>query len=186
MAITHFYLLHHPEKMSLLRSELRDIPESASWKDLEQLPYLSGCIAEGNRLSFGVAARTPRIAPNEPLYYRNFTIPAGTPVSETTLSIHTNETIFPNAWEFRPERWMGQEGIELRKYQMSLGKGSRNCVGMNLANAEMFLTIAAMARYDMKLYETDVSDVRMKHEFHVGFPKLDSKGIRAVVCGKSA
>jgi hypothetical protein len=67
---------------------------------------------------------------------------------------------------------------------MAFNKGSRSCVGINLAHAEMFLVIAAVARYDMKLYETDVSDVRFKHEFHVAFPKLESKGVRAVVLRK--
>jgi cytochrome P450 len=184
MTIVHFYLLHHPEKMARLRSELQETSETATWRELEQLPYLSGCIAEGNRLSFGVAGRTSRIAPHETLQYKQYTIPPGTPISETTLAVHTNESIFPEPWKFKPERWMGKEGTELRKYQMAFNKGSRSCVGMNLAHAEMFLAIAAMARYDMELYETDISDVKFKHEFHVAFPKLDSKGIRAVVEGK--
>jgi hypothetical protein len=67
---------------------------------------------------------------------------------------------------------------------MAFNKGGRSCVGINLAHAEMFLAIAAMARYEMRLYQTDVSDVKFKHEFHVAFPKLDSKGVRAIVQGK--
>jgi hypothetical protein len=69
---------------------------------------------------------------------------------------------------------------------MAFNKGSRSCVGINLAHAEMFLVIVAMARYDMKLFETNVSDVKFKHEFHVTFPKSESKGVRAVMQGKVA
>lgn len=98
--------------------------------------------------------------------------------------MHTDEAIFPDPWSFRPERWVGKEGIELHKYQMAFNKGSRSCVGINLAHAEMFLVIAAVARYDMKLYQTDETDVKFQHDFQVAFPKRDSKGVRAVVNGE--
>jgi cytochrome P450 len=172
--------------MAKLRSELRSIPSPASWTQLEQLPYLSACIAEGNRLSFGVAARTARISPAHPLHYKTYIIPPGTPLSSTTLSVHTDEKIFPDPWEFRPERWLGKEGMERRKYQMAFNKGSRSCVGINLAHAEMFLMIREVVGWEMRLFETDVGDVRFKHEFHVAFPKLGSMGVRAVVEGKVA
>ena len=171
--------------MARLRAELRTLPDSATWSQSEQLPYLSGVIAEGNRLSFGVTARACRIAPDEALQYGKYTIPAGTPVSMTTLSVHTDESIFPDPWKFDPERWIGPEGAERRKYQMAFNKGGRICIGMNLANAEMFLVLAAVAQYDMELFETDLSDVQFKHDFHVAYPKLDSKGVRVMVRGKA-
>lgn len=181
MAITHFYLLQNPEVMSRVREELQTLPQTASWTELEQLPYFSGCIAEGNRLSFGVTTRTCRIAVAETLHYKQYSIPPGTPMSETSLSVHTNETIFPEPWEFRPERWMGKEGMNKKKYQMAFNKGGRVCIGMNFAHAEMFLCLAAMVRYNMELFETDILDVKFQHDFHVGFPRLDSKGVRAMV-----
>ena len=185
MAIAHFHLLNNPSSMSKLRADLSTVPETASWTQLEQLPYLSGVIAEGNRLSFGVTARVCRIAPDETLNYKGHLLPPGTPVSTTTLAVHTDENIFPDPWAFKPERWMGQEGAERRKYQMAFNKGDRNCIGINLAHAEMFLAIAAMARYDMELFETDLADVQFKHDFHVAYPKLESKGVRAIVRGKA-
>ncbi|KAL8826760.1 MAG: hypothetical protein Q9191_003596 [Dirinaria sp. TL-2023a] len=185
IAVAHFHMLANPEIMRRVRAELRNVPESASWTELEQLPYLSGVIAEGNRLSFGVTARVCRIAPDEDLQYQQYTIPAGIPVSMTTLSVHTDETIFPDPWAFKPERWMGQEGAERKKYQMAFNKGGRNCVGINLAHAEMFLAIAAVARYEMDLFQTDLSDVEFRHDYHVAYPRLGSKGIRAVVRGKA-
>ena len=171
--------------MARLRSELRTVPETASWPELEQLPYLSAVIAEGNRLSFGVTARVCRIAPDEALQYKSHVIPAGTPVSMTTLCAHTDERIFPRPWIFDPDRWLGQEGTERRKYQMAFNKGGRSCIGINLAHAELFLAIAAVARYDMELFDTDLSDVEFKHDYHVAYPKLNSKGVRAMVHGKA-
>lgn len=167
-----------------MRAEVLKVPYTATWSDLQQLPYLNGCIAEGNRLSFGVTARASRIAPMETLQYEQYKIPPGTPVSQTTLSTHTNEEIFPDPWSFRPERWFGAEGTERRKYAMTFNKGGRSCIGINLAYAELFLMVAAVVRYDMQLFETDESDAKFQHDFHVAFPKLGSKGIQALVKGK--
>lgn len=185
IGIAHFHLLANPDIMQRVRAELKTVSDSASWTELEQLPYLSAVIAEANRLSFGVTARVCRIAPDEELRYGKYTIPAGTPLSMTTLSVHTDETIFPEPWTFKPERWLGQKGAAKRKYQMAFNKGGRNCVGINLAHAEMFLALAAVARYDMELFKTDISDVEFRHDYHVSYPKLGSKGIRASVLGRA-
>ena len=50
----------------------------------------------------------------------------------------------------------------------------------------MFLVVGAVARYNMELFETDISDVEFRHDYHVAYPKLDSKGVRAAVRGKAA
>jgi hypothetical protein len=36
-------------------------------------------------------------------------------------------------------------------------------------------------RFKFELYETDVTDVRLAHDFFLPSPKLDSKGIRAKI-----
>lgn len=116
IGIAHYHLLANPAIMQRVRVKLKTVSTSASWTDLEQLPYLSAVIAEANRLSFGVTARVCRIAPDEELQYKQYTIPAGTPLSMTTLSVHTDETIFPDPWAFKPERWLRHEGAARRKY----------------------------------------------------------------------
>ena len=50
----------------------------------------------------------------------------------------------------------------------------------------MFLAIAAVARYNMELFEPDISDVEFQHGYQVAYPKLDLKGVRASVRGKVA
>ncbi|KAF7929088.1 hypothetical protein EAE99_004832 [Botrytis elliptica] len=194
LKIIFYHLLKNPAIIKKLRAELDTAQTSTSWATLEHLPYLSAVIEEGNRLSFGVTARTARIA-HEQLTYtpsshvkstinkgKSYKIPAGTPISITTLSAHTAETVFPDPFVFDPERWLGDEGRERRKYQMAFGKGGRICIGIELARAELYLVTAALVtRLDMKLFETDESDVAFIHGYQVAMPKMDSKGLRVTV-----
>ncbi|KAL3481678.1 cytochrome P450 [Aspergillus californicus] len=187
------HILASPTIVTKLRDELRTVPTSASLTELEQLPYLSAIIEEGNRLSFGVTARAARIA-HETLTYtpsshvppnpasKSYTIPPGTPISITTLCAHTAETVFPNPYVFNPDRWLGEDGKERRKFQMAFSKGTRKCLGIELARAELSLVVAALIRgFDMTLYETDASDVAFTHDYHIAMPKMDSKGVRVMV-----
>jgi len=66
-----YHLCANPRVLQNLRIEQSTISNLTSWTwtTLEQLlPYLSAVIEEGDRLSFGVTARTARIA-HEPLTY---------------------------------------------------------------------------------------------------------------------
>ena len=188
ICITHYYLLANPSMLSKVRAELRTLsnPNTASFTQLEQLPYLNAVIAERNRLSFGLTKRNCRVAPDEALQYNDYTIPAGTPVSMTSLCVHLDEEVFPDPWAFKPERWLGPEGATARRYQFAFGRGPRKYLGINLAHAELYLVIAAVAWYDMKLYKTDESDVKFQHDYQIAHPKLDSQGIRTLILGREA
>ncbi|KAF8850501.1 putative cytochrome P450 [Acephala macrosclerotiorum] len=183
-----FYLLRDQGMLEKLRTELRTVmPTPTSvvlWRRLEQLPYLSAVVSEGLRISIGVTTRLPRVATDETLLYQNWTIPFRTPVSETNYFILTNPRLFPDPFTFRPERWLkdGQYNRSLDKYLVNFGRGSRQCLGMNLAYAELFLTVTTIfRRFEMELYETDESDVKIEHDYFAPVPRLDSKGVRIMV-----
>ena len=139
-----------------LRAELRNVlppgsdhsPEAAqqntkalSLTQLERLPYLTAVIAEGLRLSPGLATRLARVAPDRELVYTdNWVIPRGTPVGMTTLLLHWDERVYPDARHFKPERWLerlgGQEGREEDRVKREektfapFSRGTRICLGM--------------------------------------------------------
>ena len=133
--------------------------------------------------------RSQRIAPDRSLQYQNWTIPPGTIVSMTGYMNHINPAIFPVPEEFRPERWLKDEDTaarNLEKYLLPWGKGTRICLGMNLAYAELYLTLAAVfRRFDLQLFETTGEDVKVVHDFIFGAPRLDSRGVKVVVKGLS-
>ena len=102
--------------------------------NLEKLPYLTACIQEGIRLSYGVSARNPRVSPVAPMQYKEWSIPAGTPVSMTTVDVHHDERFFPDSRSFIPERWLDNpktaDGGSLGRYLVAFGRGPRSCLGI--------------------------------------------------------
>ncbi|KAI3322538.1 cytochrome P450 [Xylariaceae sp. AK1471] len=194
LVIAHYHLLTRPDFMSKLRSELathRKSAAAATPAQLEQLPYLSAIIQEAHRLSFGLTGRNPRVCPDNVITYSGetatYAFPPGTSLSASTLLIHTDEIIFPEPWRFLPERWLIADQAVLarrRRCMLSFMRGPRVCIGRHLANAEMAVLVAAMARWDMRLFETTAQDVEFCHDYHVLCPRLGSKGVRVEVLGR--
>ena len=59
-----------------------------------------------------------------------------------------------------------------------------DCLLISLAYMELYIVLATVfRRFSLELYETDVSDVELAHDFAVPSAKLDSKGIRVRVLG---
>jgi cytochrome P450 len=102
----------------------------------------------------------------------------------SSIFIHDDPELFPEPRSFRPHRWLNKDRTRLEKYLTSFGKGTRSCLGMNLARVEIFLVLACMFRvFDLELFETDLSDVEMVHDFVIPVPRLDSKGVRVLIKG---
>ena len=181
---TTYHILANPEIHSKLKAELRQaIPDPASippLAQLEQLPYLHAIIQEGHRLSYGVVGRLQRISPDKPLQYQDWTIPAGTPVSMTALLQHMDPSKFSNPTTFSPDRWLNSPD-KAEKYLVPFSKGTRQCMGINLATAEIYLTLATVfRRFDMELYETTARDAEIAHDYFIPHGHADSKGVRVV------
>jgi len=201
LTVIAFHLLANPTLLKQLKEELKSVhpnPNSRpSLQELERLPFLTGVLKEGLRLGYGATGRSARIAPDASLKCGNWVIPPGTPVSLTIPLTHHDETIFPNPEAFLPDRWILEDSSRLDKYLVSFSKGSRVCVGMNLAWAELYLCIAGVfSRFGcgdvqdasdvgmLKLYETDETDVVMASDMFFPVPRDGSKGVRVKVTTK--
>ena len=145
LSVVTTHLLENPEMLSKVQAELKsivkDLTNLPKWSELEKLPYFGAVITEAIRLSYGVATRLARIAPDDAMHYSGvwndesveLTIPPGTPVGMTNVLIHANETIFPKADQYLPERWLNADStrrIDLEKYLLSFSRGTRQCIGM--------------------------------------------------------
>ena len=140
MRVILYHLYSNPDVLTRLRAELREaggcqpsgsFPADLDWVKLQQLPYLTGVLHEGLRLSPALASRMARVAPDRDLFYDQWRIPKGTPVGMTTILMHYDEKLYPEPESFVPDRWVD---LEVRKKAdktyAPFSRGTRNCLGM--------------------------------------------------------
>ncbi|KAJ9197384.1 hypothetical protein DTO164E3_5817 [Paecilomyces variotii] len=201
LTVAMFHILENPSIRQRLEDELRSVNlnpdnnnndnhnqmDSPKLSDLERLPYLTACIQECLRLSYGVTSRLARVAPDQILKIAGYDIPPGTSIAMSSVLIHRDANIFPEPEKFRPERWL--ENPRLDRYLVAFSKGSRQCVGINLAYAELYMALGGIFRtfaqreQDEKrlvLYESSIEDVAVVGDMFIPAVKKGVKGVRAV------
>ncbi|KAH8671569.1 cytochrome P450 [Xylariales sp. PMI_506] len=205
LSVITYHLLTKPEIRAKLARELNAaVPDPRSlptWTTLEKLPYLGAVLQEGLRLSYGVSARTSRVPTEENLLYRGewtppgakapvgveYVIPQGYAIGMSSAITHHDESIFPDSHAFIPERWLDdnmERKKDLERYMLSFSKGSRACLGMNLAFCELHLALTALTLRvfpQMHLFETTEVDVKYDHDMFVPLTSDDSKGVRVTI-----
>lgn len=170
LRVTIYHLFKNPNILGRLREELASSNIELSDAEigstglaaLEALPYLNAVLMEGLRLGTVVASRLQRVAPDRDLQYGQWRIPAGTPVGMTPLLMHQDETLFPEPKVFRPERWLNGDGDLVRIDQgfEPFSRGTRICLGMHLAWAELYTVIAKLLWcFDLSLDDVGPLDV---------------------------
>ncbi|KAI1129791.1 cytochrome P450 [Nemania abortiva] len=153
-----FHIYSNPRILQKLRAELAAAPDH-DCKTLEKLPYLTAIINEAMRLAPAIATRSARIAQEKDLVYANWRIPAGTPVGMTIHLLHQNEEQYPEPQRFNPDRWMPNPWQLDNKTFVPFGKGKRNCLGMHLAWAEIYLLLGNIVqRFEFKFPKTKSED----------------------------
>ncbi|KAL4877950.1 cytochrome P450 [Aspergillus karnatakaensis] len=184
-----FHILDRPEIRRRIRAELEqpmgDWPHKVpDFADLQKLPYLQAIIKESLRMSCPIIHRLARVSPDVPIQYKNYTIPPGVPVSMCVYYMHYDAKVFPEPHKFIPERWLGEIDPAMSQSFVPFTRGSRNCLGQNLAMAEINLCLGVLFRPggpDLELFETDETAVKPAHDFVGGVPKLGTKGLRVLV-----
>ncbi|KAI0437891.1 cytochrome protein [Xylaria telfairii] len=189
LTISIYHIVNNHSTYNRLREELfAAIPNPKrmpSWTVLQQLPFLTACIEESLRLAYGVTQRLPRVHDHD-IIYGDLVIPKGTTVSMSIYDVSHDENIFPNSFEYRPERWLGNprssDGRQLSRYMVSFGRGTRSCVGLQLAYAELFIGLATLfRRFNFEIYNTDRRDVEAARDGFVPRPVRGSNGVRVLV-----
>ena len=216
LSVATYHLISSPRVLAKLKAELKAAIPNADTSVpigvLEKLPYLVAVVQEALRLSDGVTARLQRVSPEKPIVFtdrsgsgkgKEYLIPPQTPVAISSYYVHRDETIFPDAESFIPERWI--ENSRLNRFLVSFSKGSRQCLGINLAYAEIYLCLAAIFRRFgsaggggggeddgvseeddddegvLELFETGLKDVVTVADLFLPAPVEESEGIRIKV-----
>ena len=137
-------------------------------------------------LSVGAYSRLPRVNKHSSMQYASWTIPAGTAIGMSALYIAHDATIFPSPRSFQPARWLAPGARDrLEPFLTAFGKGTRRCVGENLAYAELYVVAASVLRRfpTLKLWETGPEDVEAVHDYFAGMWRFEDgrKGLQVVI-----
>ncbi|KAF2217551.1 hypothetical protein CERZMDRAFT_108251 [Cercospora zeae-maydis SCOH1-5] len=190
LTIACFHITDQPAIRERLVAELCEAaPDETAmpdWDALVKLPYLSACVEEAIRLTYGLSQRRARGFFDGPLIYKDWVIPPGVFVGMDNWDVAHDENIFPNSHSYIPERWLGEplapDGRPLKAYQAAFGKGSRSCIGMHLAYAELYIGIGQFFRSPLgsraMIHESDQSDLELVRDHFVPRARASSEGIR--------
>ncbi|KUI53174.1 Trichodiene oxygenase [Cytospora mali] len=88
----------------------------------------------------------------------------------TVFLMHTDEALYPEPMRFDPERWVGAARKTSEKTFAPFSRGTRICLGMYLAWAEMYLVLAALVQnFDFEFPDATAADFEFESDrFTIG------------------
>jgi cytochrome P450 len=105
-----------------------------------------------------------------------YAVSADTPVTMSILLVHHREDLYPEPFEFRPERFLG--GRKPGTYEwIPFGGGIRRCLGAALAMAEQRVVLEAMARR----LDLEAPEPEPERALHRNVTMIPARGGRVVV-----
>ncbi|KAF2275245.1 cytochrome P450 [Westerdykella ornata] len=163
---TTYLLLKHPEVFKRLKQEVRASFKDESEIDLQsvsKLEYMLAVLDESMRIYTPVPKQGNRIVPKGGVMMAGQWVPGGTSVEVSQYATSLSETNFRNPNSFVPDRWLNPPPTEYadddRAARATFSLGPRNCIGRNLAYAEMRLILAKICfNFDMELDEERCGD----------------------------
>ncbi|KAF2221009.1 cytochrome P450 monooxygenase [Elsinoe ampelina] len=161
LTCTTFLMLKHGEAYQKVRDEVRSkftSQEDITIEAANQLPYTIAVLNEGMRMVPPVPAGFVRKVPKEGAFVSGYWLDGNCNASVSVSQYPANHSTsnFRDADQFVPERWLGDAKYadDKRGAFSPFSFGPRNCLGKNLAYAEMRVILAKMVfNFDMVLEE---------------------------------
>ncbi|KAJ9143404.1 putative Cytochrome P450 [Pleurostoma richardsiae] len=161
-----YLLLKNPECMRKLTEEVRSTfrtEDEITMTSVGILPYMLACLNEGLRryppASFGL----PRVTPKGGARIAGVFVPEDTAVSVWQWAAYHSTRNFAQPFDFLPERWLDNPHGDKLDAVQPFSIGPRNCIGRNLAFAEMRLVLARLVfNFDMRLADPDQDWMKQK------------------------
>lgn len=159
-------LMRQPTAYQLLQAEIRaafPTPGDVSVSAALALPFLMACLKETMRLAPPFPDGMRRQVGPSGAIIAGTPVPGGTVVSVSCLAAFTSADNFASPLSFRPERWLATPIVDGGLCSADFGAdkhdafhpfsyGSRACLGVNLAWAEMaMITARLLGEFDVSL-----------------------------------
>ncbi|KAI1799559.1 putative cytochrome P450 [Daldinia bambusicola] len=152
-----YLLTTNPDKLEKLTQEVRSAfknDDEITLTSVGQLSYMLACLNESLRRYPPVPTGMPRQAPKGGATVMGKYIEEGTVVAVWQYAINHDENHWTDPYSFAPERFLGDPKYKNDKLDamQPFSVGPRNCIGRNLAYAEMRLILARIIyNFDMKI-----------------------------------
>ncbi|KAF2803086.1 cytochrome P450, partial [Mytilinidion resinicola] len=152
-----YFMLKRPETYEELKREIRTAFDSADDININavaKLKYLNACIEEGLRIFPPAPSAHPRVAPSGGSVVCGRFVPEKTVVGVGAWAAHHSIRMWREPELYLPERWLGDPEFDSdhKKASQAFSYGPRNCLGKNLAWAEMRLIMAHLVwNFDLEL-----------------------------------
>ena len=145
------YWVHHlPEVKARLLEEIASLGASPDPMAIAKLPYLDAVCKETLRI-YPVAMLTFARVVQQPMQLLGYDLEPGLVLMGNIFSVHQREDIYPDAKQFKPERFLEREFTSGEF--VPFGGGARRCIGEALANFELRLVLATVvSRYQLTLF----------------------------------
>ncbi|XP_022107914.1 cytochrome P450 2J2-like [Acanthaster planci] len=135
------YMMAHPEIQRRVQKELDDVTSRNRLpriSDKPELPYTEAVLCEIQRIGTIVPVHVHMSS--EDTTIAGYNIPKGTIVATSIWQIHYDPLVWEEPEEFRPERFLNQDGkFRPRLEFIPFGIGRRICLGEHLAKMELFI-----------------------------------------------
>ncbi|KAJ8120697.1 hypothetical protein O1611_g10299 [Lasiodiplodia mahajangana] len=152
-----YLITRHPEVQRKLEHEIRSSFKSEDeilLNTVNELPYMLAVLNESLRRYPPLASGMLRDVPKGGATVDGDPLPEDTVVSVFQWAINHWDKYWTDPMEFRPERWLGDEKYKTDVFDamQAFSTGPRNCIGKNLAYAEMRLIVARIIfNFDLTL-----------------------------------
>ncbi|TVU46970.1 hypothetical protein EJB05_06544, partial [Eragrostis curvula] len=141
-------LLKHPEVLAKATEELDRVLGRdrlvVTEGDIPSLPYVESVVKETMRMHPVAPLLAQRLS-REDTSFSGYHIPEGTRVLVNVWAIGRDPAVWDAPEEFRPERFLGSGGVDVRGHDFQLlpfGSGRRMCPGISLGLKMVHLSLA--------------------------------------------
>ncbi|KAF3064163.1 Isotrichodermin C-15 hydroxylase [Daldinia childiae] len=168
-----FLLTTNPDKLAKVTEEVRSCFESdqeITLTSVSRLPYMLACLNEALRQYPPATSDLPRVTPKGGATILGRSLPEGTVVSVFQYAVNYDPRFWKNPFKFAPERWLDDPEYkdDQQDAMQPFSTGPRNCIGRNLAYAEMRLILAKILfNFDMSIDDESLNWFSNQRAFSV-------------------
>ena len=135
----------HTDVQARITAEIDEVigtDRAPALADERACPYVRAVIVE----TFRYVSLTPIHRHSAPVAttLKGYHIPAGSVVLEDVHSVNYEKAVFGDPEVFRPERFLGADGEQLRKHESTFGFGPRTCPATTYSYTVQFLFLTGL------------------------------------------